>query len=160
MKTQLGIADDAAKGVTHILNGNLSDEYVLYTKTRNFHWNVTGPYFGQLHKLFEEQYEALDEIIDRVAERARAVGAWPIATLAEFLETSEIKESPGERPDAQHMLAELAGDHEAIARRLRNDIATCSTKYRDEGTSNFLTELLALHEKMAWILRAHSAAKV
>lgn len=158
MKMQTGLSDEAVKGVTHILNENLCDEYVLYTKTRNFHWNVTGHDFSQLHEFFEDQYKALDKIIDEVAERARALGGWALGTLTEFLEKSKIKESPGAYPDASRMLAELASDHEAVIRRLRNDVSTCSSKYRDDGTGNFLTEIMQRHEKMAWMLRAHLAA--
>lgn len=50
-----------------ILNALLSDEYLLYTKTRNYHWNVVGPLFHSLHKFSEEQYKTLDEIVDEVS---------------------------------------------------------------------------------------------
>ncbi|MBI4422431.1 MAG: DNA starvation/stationary phase protection protein [Elusimicrobia bacterium] len=157
MKT-VTLTEDDRKGVAHILNENLCDEYVLYTKTRNFHWNVTGPDFSELHAFFRQQYQELDEIVDKVAERARTTGGWALGTLAEFGERTRLKEMPGTYPDAPRMLAELASDHEAIARRLRNDIATCEAKYHDPATANFLTEMLEEHEKMAWMLTAHVTA--
>jgi starvation-inducible DNA-binding protein len=73
MKPKIGIADDMRRGVVEILSTLLADEYLLYTKTRNYHWNVEGMQFNDLHKFFEAQYEALDEVIDDVAERARSL---------------------------------------------------------------------------------------
>jgi len=58
MKVNIGLADKNREGSVKILDRLLSDEYVLYTKTRNYHWNVTGPNFSEPHKLFESQYEA------------------------------------------------------------------------------------------------------
>ena len=74
MNPNIGLSEEQRAGVVKILNTLLSDEYVLYTKTRNYHWNVTGPQFNDLHKFFEEQYTELNEIVDDVAERARS--AW------------------------------------------------------------------------------------
>jgi starvation-inducible DNA-binding protein len=153
-----GLSEEAVKGVSHILNENLCDEYVLTTKTRNFHWNVTGPHFAALHKFFEQQYEQLDEIVDAVAERVRSVGGWAFGTLEEFSGRTHLQETPARRPEAIAMAAELAADHESIIRRLRNDVETCAKKYRDEGTANFLTDLMERHEKMAWMLRSHVGA--
>ena len=77
----------------------LSDEYLLYTKTRNYHWNVTGPQFHDLHKFFEEQYTELNEIVDEVAERARALAGWSFGTLSEFSQHSRLKEHPVSIPN-------------------------------------------------------------
>src|SRR5882724_7011621 len=84
MNVNIGITDDNRQRVVAILNTLLADEYLLYTKTRNFHWNVTGPQFNDLHKFFEAQYEALDDVIDEVAERVRALGGRAAGTLEEF----------------------------------------------------------------------------
>ena len=139
--------------LTGLLTGLLADEYVLYTKTRNYHWNVTGPHFNDLHKLFEAQYDALAEVVDEVAERIRALGASTPATLAEFAKQTRLREHPGEYPDARTMLANLLADHETLARTLRADVETTAGA-GDMGTSDFLTGLLEKHEKTAWMLRA------
>ena len=62
MKARIGIGEKETANLGKILNTLLADEFVLYTKTRRFHWNVVGSDFGELHKFFEEQYEALDDI--------------------------------------------------------------------------------------------------
>jgi starvation-inducible DNA-binding protein len=153
MKLDIGIPDDKRAGVVSLLTGLLADEYVLYTKTRNYHWNVTGPHFNDLHKLFEAQYDALAEVVDEVAERIRALGAPTPATLAEFTKQTRLREHPAEYPDARTMLAHLLADHEALTRTLRADVET-TAGLGDVGTSDFLTGLLEKHEKTAWMLRA------
>ena len=95
MNPNLGINDKDRAGVVKILNALLADEYVLYTKTRNYHWNVVGPQFNDLHKFFAEQYEAIDDFVDDVAERARTLGGHAVATLSEFAEAARLKEHPG-----------------------------------------------------------------
>jgi starvation-inducible DNA-binding protein len=154
MKPNLDIPDKSRTALVSILNDLLSDEYVLYTKTRNYHWNVVGPQFNDLHKFFEAQYEALDETIDEVAERARALGGRALGTLAEFAKHARLKERPGDVPDARSMLADLLADHESLVRQLRDDLETAMEKHKDAGTSDFLTGLMEKHEKMAWMLRA------
>ena len=69
MAVNIGLSEPHRQGVVGILSRLLADEYLLYTKTRNYHWNVVGPQFNDLHKFFEAQYEAIDEFIDEVAER-------------------------------------------------------------------------------------------
>ena len=154
MKPNIGINDAQRAAVIEILNTLLSDEYLLYTKTRNYHWNVVGPQFNDLHKFFEAQYEELDGIVDEVAERARALGGNSLGTLAEFTEHARLKEQPGQYPDAKGMLAALVADHEALIRSLRTDAEVTMDKHKDAGTNDFLVGLMEKHEKMAWMLRA------
>jgi starvation-inducible DNA-binding protein len=154
MKPNIGLSDKQCQGVVGILNTLLSDEYVLYTKTRNYHWNITGPQFNDLHKFFEDQYDKLSGIVDEAAERARALGGRAISTLAEFLQHTRLNEHPNEYPMARNMITNLLNDHEAIIRHLRADLETCANKYQDMGTSDFLTGLMEQHEHMAWMLRA------
>jgi starvation-inducible DNA-binding protein len=158
MNPNIGIADKDRTSVVKILNALLADEYVLYTKTRNYHWNVVGPQFNDLHKFFGDQYEQLDDFVDDVAERARQLGGHSVATLGEFTESTRLKEHPGQYPAAEEMLENLLGDHETIIRQLRADADTAS-KFHDVGTNDFLTGLMESHEKMAWMLRAFLEGK-
>ena len=154
MNPDIGISDGNRQGTVKILDALLADEYVLYTKSRNYHWNVVGPQFNDLHKFFEAQYTELNEIVDDVAERARTLGGHALGTLAEFSRHARLKEHPGEYPDPVGMLKDLLGDHEAVIRQLRVDLEVVAEKYRDVGTNDFLTGLMEQHEKMAWMLRA------
>ena len=154
MKPNIGISEKNLEGVIKILSTLLADENVLYTKARNYHWNVVGMQFNELHKFFQSLYEELNEYVDDVAERIRTLGGNAVATLKEFLELTRLKEHPGEYPDAKTMLSNLLNDYETIIRNLRDDIVTVGEKYQDLGTADFLTELMEKHEKTAWMLRS------
>ena len=159
MNLNIGIEPKHREGVVGLLSPLLADEYVLYTKTRNYHWNVVGPQFNDLHKFFQEQYEALDDVVDEVAERARTLGGHAVGTLAEFVQLTRLKEQPGRYPDAREMLANLLADHEALIRALRRDLETAAEQHHDVGTNDFLTGLMEKHEKMAWMLRTFLEGK-
>ena len=154
-KANIGLTDQQRAGVAEILDRTLSDLFVLYTKTRNYHWNVVGEHFRDLHKLLEEQYEELEEAIDLVAERSRKLGMPALGTLKEYLQHASLKEQPGDHPDAFTMLSNLCGDHEAVIQALRKDADDCDEKYHDMGTNDFLIGLMQEHEKMAWMLRSY-----
>src|SRR5205809_7575106 len=104
MSPNIGIAESERKKIVTILNTLLADEYLLYTKTRNFHWNVVGPQFNDLHKFFEGQYEALDDIVDEVAERVRALGGRSVATLAASSRLARLPERPAAPPAARGLI--------------------------------------------------------
>ncbi|HLT82265.1 MAG TPA: DNA starvation/stationary phase protection protein [Cyclobacteriaceae bacterium] len=155
MKTQIGIKDGPKAEIAHQLGKLLADEYVLYTKTRHAHWNAEGPDFYEKHNMFEDQYNQLAEVIDEAAERIRMIGHYAPGTLHEFLELTELTESTRESGDSKEFMQELLADHEKIASRLREQIDPINDKGKDLGTADFLTGVLRMHEKMAWMLRAH-----
>lgn len=155
MKPNIGISEKNLDSINAILSAGLSNLVTLYTKTRKFHWNVTGESFMELHKLFEAQYKELEVAIDEVAERISKLGGRTIGTMAEFAKQSIIKESPGKYPASMDMIKELLKDHESIIIQLRKDIDDCADKYKDAGTADFLTKLLEDHETTAWTLRRY-----
>jgi starvation-inducible DNA-binding protein len=153
LEIDTGISRENTKKIANILNDDLADEYVLLTKTRNYHWNVEDPRFHDLHTFFEEQYELISASVDEIAERVRALGGKTRATLKEFINSSQIGEDIGSFPHADTMLANLLSDHETIIKTLRKNIKECQD-LNDEGTANFLTDKMEEHEKMAWMLRS------
>lgn len=155
MESQIGITKENLAAVSHILTVVLADEFVLYTKTRNAHWNVEGDDFYNKHKFFEEQYNELDETMDNVAERIRALGHYAPATLKSFLQLTRLSEQLHEKNDSIGFIKELLIDHESIIIHLRENINRFANEYHDAGTSDFITGLMETHEKMAWMLRAH-----
>ncbi|PKN03332.1 DNA starvation/stationary phase protection protein [Candidatus Dependentiae bacterium HGW-Dependentiae-1] len=154
---KVGMSQDAHKTSIEMLKKLQADEFVLYLKTWNFHWNVTGMNFNDLHGLFLKQYEQLQGFVDDVAERIRALGGIAPGTQAEFLKLSRLKEEAGVIPPAKEMIKKLLEDHEAIIQSLREDVET-SAKINDAGTNNFLSDLIMKHEKTAWMLRAYLEA--
>jgi starvation-inducible DNA-binding protein len=155
MNTSIGIAEKNLKAVAKQLSRLLADEFVLYTKTRNAHWNVEGRDFHSMHVFFESQYGELEEIMDSVAERIRQLGHYAPATLKEFLALTQLTEKSGEKNDSQGFIKELTADHEGIIIFLRENINAFANEFKDAGTSDFITGLMEDHEKMAWMLRAH-----
>lgn len=150
----IGVEESARLQIVDILNKRLADTFVLYVKTLNYHWNVTGIEFQQLHGFFREQYEALAESIDDIAERVRQVGGFTIGTLDEFKQNAAIDEQPGRIPAAEDMIRNLLSDREAMIRQLRED-ADKTDELGDMATNDFLIGLVEENEKTAWMLRAH-----
>ena len=154
MKANVGLSDKQRAGAVTLLSKTLADEYVLYTKTRNYHWNVTGPHFHDLHKFFESQYEAIDGKIDEIAEFIRYFGDKAPGSLAGFLALARLRESKADEPSADQMIRNLLDDHESLIRNLRDDLDTAGGKYKAADVADFFTGLLEDHEKMAWMLRS------
>jgi starvation-inducible DNA-binding protein len=108
-----------------------------------------------MHIFFEQQYEALDEVMDSVAERIRQLGHYAAGTLQGFLSLTHLTEKTGQRNDSMDFIRELVTDHENIIIFIRENINRFADEYGDAGTSDFITGLMEEHEKMAWMLRAH-----
>lgn len=155
MKTNIGITETDRKGVSDQLTRLLADEFVLYTKTRNAHWNVEGADFHAMHSYFEEQYQQLDEVMDSVAERIRKIGHYAPATLSQLLKLSHLTEKIQGQNDSMSYIKELLEDHESIIKFLRGNIDPFANKFNDAGTSDFITGLMQTHEEIAWMLRSH-----
>ena len=153
-KINVGLSAEQREGIVEALNTLLADEHVLYVKTRNYHWNVVGPRFNDLHKFFEEQYTLLAGMIDETAENARQFGGVAAGSMKEFLELSRLKEHPGRLPDENGMVQDLLDDHETVIRALREDIDKADDEYEAADAADFLTGQLEAHNKMAWMLRS------
>lgn len=154
MKAQIGLETKKAESIAEVLSSLLADEFVLYAKTRNAHWNVQGPDFHTVHLYFETLYHELETYIDDVAERIRQIGHYAPATLQEYLELTHLTEQRIEKNDSLSFIKDLLSDHEAIIIFLRENIDKIEEEY-DFGTSDFLTTLMEKHEKTAWMLRSH-----
>ena len=142
-------------GVVTMLNLVLAEECLLYSKTRNCYWNFCGAPSPRVRDVLGQQYDRLSDIIDHVTDRLRGKGAQAIGTMSEFLQYARLGEHPGEGPAPARMVAHLLDDHEAITRALQGDRAVCDEEFKDAGTSDFLTGLMAEHERMARTLRSH-----
>jgi starvation-inducible DNA-binding protein len=152
MERSISQKSDHFHMVASELSHLLADTYILYLKTQNFHWNVTGPLFPALHALFETQYTELQEAVDLIAERIRALGEHAPGSFAEFQKLSSLKEEAG-TVSAENMLKKLLQDHEIISHQLLN-IFEKAEEANDQATLDLLTERLRAHEKTAWMLRS------
>ncbi|NML21541.1 DNA starvation/stationary phase protection protein [Pseudoflavitalea sp. G-6-1-2] len=155
MKANIGLIEKNAQQIALILNKILADEFVLYAKTRNYHWNYEGDNFIEMHKFFEAQYEELDEVIDEVAERVRKIGHYAEGRLKEYLKLTDLLEPAATTKQGQQV-KNLLDDHETMARYIREKIVEVD-KLKDVGTVDYLTQLIQRHEKAAWMLRAYAS---
>ena len=149
----IGLDEKVRDQSVKALAGLLANQHVLYLKTRNFHWNLTGHRFHTLHAFFEAQYDALALAIDKTAERIRMLGSSSPGSMKEFLALASLKERPGALIGGDEAIAALRDDHEAAARELRKAV-DATDEAGDAGTADFLTQLLQEPEQAAWMLRS------
>ncbi len=152
MELHTGMNENQRASVSGALSKVLADTYLLYLKTQNFHWNITGPEFFSLHLLFEKHYEEMADAIDEIAERIRALGFYVEATTEGFRKLSSIKEGSKILPKFE-MIKELIDGHETVIREERN-LAMLSEKHGDQATVDLMARRLGFHEKAAWMLRS------
>ena len=152
MATNIKIKASDRKKIVAGLSKVLAESYSLSLKTQNFHWNVTGPMFQPLHSVFEEQYDALAEAVDEVAERIRALGLKAPGSFSEFQKLSSIKDASGNNK-AMEMIKELKEGHETISETANKVVATAQ-EGGDEGTADLMIARIQEHDKTAWMLRS------
>ena len=148
----IGINKKDRKEIAGGLKYLLADSYTLYLQTHNFHWNVTGPQFRELHLMFEEHYTELATAVDEIAERIRTLDIPAPGTYSEFAKLSSIKEVIGV-PSANEMVDLLTSGHEIVIKTCRK-VLEAATKANDESTSALVSDRMRMHEKTAWMLRA------
>ena len=152
----IGITSEGRSTVGKGLGKVLADEYTLYLKTHNFHWNVSGPHFHALHTLFEEQYTELAVAVDDLAERIRALGETAPGSYRQFGTLSKLEEAPDAPPAAMTMAEQLAHDHETVAATCREQLKVAEDN-EDEVTVDMLIGRMTVHDKAAWMLRSMAA---
>lgn len=154
-KANIGITEKNKEQIAEQLNKILADEFVLYSKTLNAHWNITGPDFHTAHVYLETLYNEQQEIVDTVAEKIRTLGHYALGNLSQYVKVSHLSEKLTGKFDSQNLFKELLEDHESIIIFLRENIGPFAEKYGAEGISDYITSLMEQHEKTAWMLRAH-----
>jgi len=151
-----GIDKKAAEKISGFLNTTLSDEYALFTKTLNYHWNVTGPRFHSIHNFLEGHYNQLLETMDTVAERVRILDERPISTVAGMLNETSVHEVNGKELSSHEMLHDLFSTHLDIQNSIKGFLDKEEATFRfDPGTEDMLVGMLQQHEKMSWMIKSH-----
>lgn len=151
-KIDIGITENDRLKIADGLKNLLADSYTLYLMTHNFHWNVEGPQFRELHLMFEEQYTELALAVDEVAERIRTLDVPAPGTYKEFARLSSIKEVDG-IPEGRKMVDILTQGHEQIVKTCR-EVVRLAQAADDESTASLASDRMRIHEKTAWMLRA------
>lgn len=157
MKThsKLGFDAEETNEVVEALNNLLANYHVHYQKLRNYHWNVTGHDFFELHEVFEQEYNAVKLAIDEIAERIRVFGKTPLSTLKEYLDVAEIKETGTDLP-SEKMVEEILSDFEVLL-SFMVDAIEAAEEIGDIATNDLITGYIKRTEKMHWMLTAFSS---
>ncbi|PKV51751.1 starvation-inducible DNA-binding protein [Aquimarina sp. MAR_2010_214] len=134
------------------LNILLADYHMHYQKLRNFHWNITGPHFFELHVKFEEFYEDAKLKIDEIAERILTLRGKPVSNFSAYLKLSNIKEADTTLADHE-MVTTILEDHKALLNQLKI-VTTAAEDAKDDGTLDITGTYIGELEKTSWMLNA------
>lgn len=151
---KLGFAAEEVKPTITALNLLLANYQVHYQKLRDFHWNVTGPDFFDIHEQFEQEYEQVKLNIDEIAERIRVFGDHPISTMKQYLDVSTIEEAP-RGLSAEKMVKSILDDFEILLSFMIDTIEEARS-VGDVSTSDMVTKMMQRTEKRHWMLTAFS----
>jgi starvation-inducible DNA-binding protein len=148
----IGIKVEDRLKIAEGLKRLLADSYTLYLQTHNFHWNVIGPQFRELHLMFEEHYTELAVAVDDIAERIRTLDVVAPGTYKEFSRLSSIEEVEGV-PNSEKMVDCLTKGHEQVV-KISRDVLKLAQSADDESTVALVSDRMRIHEKTSWMLRA------
>src|SRR5476649_1756003 len=151
LATQSDLSGNAIPEIAEALNGLVADSYALYTKTKNFHWHVSGPHFRDYHLLFDDQAAEIFATVDDLAERVRKLGAKTIHSIGEIAKLQTIKDNNKDYVSPADMLTELMNDNKLVIKRMRaaHEIAD---KHDDVATASILENFIDAAEKRNWFL--------
>lgn len=144
----MSISNSDKKAISEALLPVLADHYALYLKMQGYHWNVTGPSFYALHKLFGKKYQSLAENVDEIAERIRTLGPKVAASFSEFQRLSSIQDGAVDLK-AEDMIGDLVKGYETLVQGIRK-VFKLAEKADDQVTMDLLTSLLTSHEQTVW----------
>lgn len=141
-----------------LLNARLADALDLESATKQAHWNVKGPHFIALHKLFDELHTNVEEHVDTIAERITALGAVALGTVQAAARASTLEPYPEDISEGTQHLEALSQRLADFGKKVRAAIAEAD-KRGDAGTSDLFTQVSRDVDKYLWFLEAHLQAK-
>ncbi len=151
LATPTDLSSAAVQAVAEAVNPLVADAFALYTKTKNFHWHLSGPHFRDLHLLFDEQAEDIFESIDVLAERVRKIGGTTLRSINHIGQLQTIRDDDDEFVPAEDMVRRLMEDNRHMAEQQRAAVAVCD-RHGDSATSNILQDILDHTERRTWFL--------
>lgn len=154
MEASTNLKERYSEELAHSMNEILTDEFALCIKTRQAHSSPYSPEFHSEHVLFERQYRQLEDIIDDITERIRNFRFVPSFSMAQNLDLAHPTEHNPDNEHTNHIGILLAG-HERILIRLREKIGSYASTHRYKSARDYVSGLLEVHLKMAWLLQAH-----
>jgi starvation-inducible DNA-binding protein len=157
LATPSDLGTNATRDIAAALNGLLADVFVLYLKTKNFHWHMSGPHFRDYHLMLDEQSDQIFAMTDVLAERVRKVGQLTLHSIGEISRNQRIADNDAPYVTPQDMLAELREDNGMLAKRMR-EAHDMVDEHRDVASASLLEVFIDETERRAWFLYEASHA--
>lgn len=151
LKTPTDLPSNETRSVADALNGMLADSYVLYLKTKNFHWHVSGPHFRDYHLLLDDQATEILAVTDDIAERVRKTGNTTLRSIGDIARRQSLADNDREFVSPGEMLAELREDNLKMVQSIRG-AREAAEKAGDTATSSMADDWIDQAEKRAWFL--------
>ena len=151
---KLGYSEEETDNIVDSLNLLLANYSVHYQKLRNFHWNVKGADFFDIHENFELQYNEAIVAIDDIAERIRVFGSTPLSTMREYLDQSDIAEASTDL-SALEMVSEVLRDYEILLEKMF-EVLDIAIENGDSGTEDMVKGFIKSIEKHHWMWTSFS----
>jgi starvation-inducible DNA-binding protein len=137
LETPTDLDPIAVDEISTVLRELLADVFVLYLKTKNFHWHMSGPHFRDYHLLLDEHADQIFDITDDIAERARKIGGTTLRSIGDIARHQRLKDNDKDFVDPKDMLAELSADNQVLTRSLRAKHKICE-KHKDVATTSLI----------------------
>jgi starvation-inducible DNA-binding protein len=153
-QTKNDLPEASRAKIVELLNARLSDAIDLQTQCKQAHWNVKGPSFIALHKLFDEVNEDVEEYVDSLAERAVQLGGVAEGTARMVAKRSMLGEYPSKASSGREHADALSSALAAFGKGARESIDK-STELRDADTADLFTEISRGVDKWLWMVEAH-----
>ncbi len=151
LSTVTDLSREATRDIAAALNGLLADTFVLYVKTKNFHWHMSGPHFRDYHLLLGEQGDQIFAMTDPIAERARKIGGATLRSIGHIARQQRLLDNDADYVTPQDMLAELREDNKQLTSLMRA-VHGVAEEYGDVATTSLLEVWIDETERRTWFL--------
>ena len=140
------------KEIANCLNELLSDLNVFFRKLQNYHWNITGENFFEIHEKLEEYYDCVSDEIDEVAEQILTLGFQPLGTLQDYLDNTRISEAENEKVTSKEIIPILIKDFEILIKKF-TEIKEHAEEEKVYITNTLMDEYLSDYNKKLWMIK-------
>ncbi len=151
LATPTGLGSNATRDLAGALNALLADMFVLYMKTKNFHWHVSGPHFRDYHLLLDEHATQIYDTTDAIAERVRKIGGTTIRSIGHVGRLQRLDDNNADYVTPQDMLAELREDNKQLVASMRETHNLCE-EHEDVATASLIEVWIDEAERRVWFL--------
>ncbi len=151
LQTPTDLCPEAVVEISSELRNLLSDVFVLYLKTKNFHWHMTGRHFRDYHLLLDQQSEEIFGMTDEIAERVRKIGGITLRSIADISKYQRLKDNDQDYVSPRDMLVELCADNQNLVRFMRATHEVCD-RHNDVATAGMLENWIDQAERRTWFL--------